>query len=273
MSEQLNNQTNNKERRFTLATEISARTRLDSFRDAIKTFQKEHSEVLGATIYGSMIKGDQAKATSDIDSFLYIDAETLPDEEKIKNSNEVESEYHSYFLKSLNVNEEESKYYKDLRIKLLSGQILEDDINSYIKYEKNIEEYKKILKEKYTYEISEEEKEKLLSQEPKIKRIDFAISGMFHARIGSGIKKYRQLFLDKINALSDKKMAEKIWDDVYFNLKTYEQRNDPNRNIKIPSTLSEALRVYHPGLYKNIDKNRNEEKIEQLKSQINNSFN
>lgn len=272
MKEQLSNQVNSNERRFALATETSARTRLDNFRDGVKDFQKQNPEVLGATVFGSMIKGDQARGTSDIDAFLYIDKETLPEEKKNKSIDFVESDYRSSFLKSLNIPEEDvSKYYSDLRPKLLDGQVLDNDINSRIEYDNRMKAYKKMLEEKYTYETPDEEKEKLLSQEPQFKN-DFAISGMFHARVGSGIEKYRHLFLEKIEALSDKEMAEKIWDDIYFDLKTYENRSDPNKKIEIPSTLSDALRVYHLDLYKSINNKKDEDKIEELRFQINNSF-
>lgn len=272
MNEQLNGQTNKNERRFELATETSARTRLDNFRDGIKNFQKENPEVLGATVYGSMIKGEQAKETSDVDAFLYIDEETIPDKEKGKDTNALELEYRNNFLNSIDISEEEkSKYFSDLRPKLLSDDVLNNDINSRIEYDNQMKAYKKMLEEKYNYEASDEEKERLLSQEPQQKN-DFAISGMFHARVGSGIEKYRRLFLDKITALPDKEMAEKIWSDVYFDLKTYEQRNDKTKTIEIPSTLTEALRVYHQDLYKNISKKKDEEKIDALRAQINNSF-
>ena len=272
MKEKLDVQINEKERRFLPATESSAKARLDTFRGGVKGFQREHPEFLGATVYGSMAKGDQARETSDIDAFLYIDKETLPEGEKNKNVDLVESDYRSSFLKSLNIPEEDvSKYYSDLRPKLLDNQVLDNDINTRIEYDNQTKAYKKMLAEKYTYETSDEEKEKLLSQEPQLKN-DFAISGMFHARVGSGIEKYRRLFLNKINALPDKEMAEKIWNDVYFDLKTYEERSDPNKKIEIPSTLNEALRVYHPDLYKSISKKKDEEKIRELQSKINNSF-
>ncbi|MEI7810230.1 MAG: nucleotidyltransferase domain-containing protein [bacterium] len=272
MNEQLNNQTNNNERRFTPAIETSAKTRLNNFRDGIKDFQKQNPEVLGATVYGSMIKGEQAKETSDIDAFLYIDKETLPEGENGKSKDVVELEYRNNFLKSLNIPEGEvSKYYGDLRPKLLDNQTLDNDINTRIEYDNKMKAYKKMLEEKYTYEASDEEKEKLLSQEPQFKN-DFAISGMFHARVGRGIEKYRHMFLDKVNALPDKEMAEKIWNEVYFDLKTFEERSDPNKKIEIPSTLNDALRVYHPDLYKSISKKKDEEKIKELQSKINNSF-
>ena len=272
MNEGLGNETTDiKERRFNPAIESTAKTRLDSFRHGIKDFQKDHPEVLGATIYGSMIKGDQAKETSDVDAFLYIDAEALSPNNKLQDTRVIESKYRSDFLQTLHIPENESsKYYHDLKTKIVSGKILDTAINDYLEYENQYTEYIKMRKEKYTYEASEAEKEKILSQEPKTKTFDIAISGMFHARVGSGIEKYRRLFLEKINALPDKKIAEKIWSDIYMALDTFEKRSDPNKKIYIPSNLHEALRVYHLDLYKNINKNEDNKKIEELKTEINN---
>ncbi len=268
MGEQIISKANTNERRFLPATESSAKARLDHFRNGIKSFQKEHPEVLGATVYGSMIKGEQAKESSDVDAFLYIDKETLPIENNNKNDEVIESEYRENFLKSLNVTaEESSRYYGDLRSKLLDNQVLDNDINTRIEYDNKMKAYKKKMEEKYTYETPEEEKNKLLSQEPRFTS-DFAISGMFHARVGSGIEKYRRLFLEKVRALPDNEMTEKIWKDVYFDLKTYEQRADPNKKIDIPETFNEALRVYHPDLYKNLMKEKDNEKISELKNNI-----
>lgn len=274
MNEQLNNQISNNERRFTLATETTARTRLDNFRDKVKDFQKKNPEVLGATVYGSMIKGEQAKETSDIDAFLYVDAETMPEKENLQEKyNFVDIKYRTDFLKSLNIsNEDEQTYYRDLRVKLLSEETIDKDIDDYIQSETRYNTYKQMLNEKYTYDLPEEDKEKLLAQEPLTQGMDFATAGMFHAKVGYGLEKYRHLFLEKVNELSDKKMSDNIWKDIYSQLKTYEQRSDPSKKIEIPATLDEAIRIYHSDLYKSIRKEKDEEKIEDLKSQIINSF-
>lgn len=274
MNEQLNGQTNNNERRFELATETSARTRLDNFRDGIKNFQKENPEVLGATVYGSMIKGEQAKETSDVDAFLYIDKETIQNKELLQNKdNYIGIKYLDKFMKSLDIsNEEEQKYYHDLRSKLLSNEIIIKDIDDFVQSETKYNTYKKMLGENYTYDLPEEEKEKLLAQEPITQGVDFATAGLFHARVGTGIEKYRHLFLEKVAELSDKEMSHNIWKDIYSQLKTYEQRSDPKKKIEIPATLNDAMRVYHPDLYKNINKKKDEEKIDALRAQISNSF-
>ena len=265
---------NGQEPRFLPATESIAHERLNHFRGTVKEFQKKFPEVLGATVFGSMIKGEQAKETSDIDSFIYIDKDKIPKDIGIDNPHDLEQLYLSKFKNKLNLPEDDfQKYYHDLRTKVLSNDILENSIADFIDYEESHEEYKKMVESTYSFEMLEEEKNKLLKAEPPLAYINQPISGMFHARVGTGIEKYRQLFLEKINSLSDKNMAEKIWRSVHFNLKTYEQREDENKTIKIPETLNEALQVYHPDLYKSTKKHETESRINEEKLKIEASFN
>jgi hypothetical protein len=55
------------------APEGTARERLHALRDAITTVQEQYPEVLGATVFGSTVKG-RVKLESDIDGFLFVDA-------------------------------------------------------------------------------------------------------------------------------------------------------------------------------------------------------
>lgn len=255
-----------------LAAESSARNRLDNFRDGVKKYQGERPEVLGATVYGSMIKGEQAKENSDVDAFLYIDKDVIPETGKRKDLDVLESEYRSDFLKKLGVSEDEAKkYYGDLRTQILDNEVLSTEIASRVEYENEQREHKEMLNRKYSF-ASPEEQERLLSQEPAFRQISFPISGMFHAKIGKGIEKYRRLFLEKINDLQDKSAAESIWNDVYSQLKTLESRSDPTKEIKMPATLEEAIRTYHPDLHKKMQSEKDKTKISELRERLQNSY-
>ncbi|MES2930838.1 MAG: nucleotidyltransferase domain-containing protein [Patescibacteria group bacterium] len=259
----LNNQVEEKinERRFELPIQDEAKARLDTFRTTVKELQKENPEILGATVYGSMIKGKQARAESDVDSFLYVDAEN-PASDKI----EADS-YRQKLLEKLGAeNNENSKYYEDVRVQPLSTAIIEKEIEDQLSfYEKN-EEYKRMLSEKYG-EASDEEKETLLRQEPDFRTIQFGISGMFHARVGSGIEKYRKVFIEKIATMPDKDTAEKLWSEVASQIRTMEQRKDPNVVIDTPDTLKDAIRKFDPEFYAQMQKNEDQEKIQKLRQE------
>ncbi len=233
-------------RRFELATAPVARTRLDVFRDGIKKFQKKHSEVLGATVYGSMVKGEKAKATSDVDAFLYIDADVITDKNKLQNQRLLENEYRSELLRDLGISEAEAHgLYKDLIPKILSDEVLDKNIEANIEYENALG--------------------KMDSEEPTPPTDNFEIAGMFHARVGAGIEKYRKSFLEKLMMLPDRKMAEAIWMGIYAQIETLEA-GDKKR--KVPATLEEALQTYHPELYKSIIQQKDNQVIEKLKNRI-----
>lgn len=262
------------EPRFLPATESIAHARLDNFRSKIKEFQKEHPEILGATVYGSMIKGDQAKATSDIDAYVYIDEDKIPKDIWIDNTYLLEQLYLKKFENKLDLPEGDfGKYYHDMKTKVLSDNILQNEIENFIDYEKDNEAHKAMLKTTYRFDMLEEEKEALFQSAPALAHVSPAIAGMFHARVGTGIDKYRHLFLEKINALPDRNLARKIWESTQFTLNTFEKREDPTKTIEIPSTLDHALRIYHPDLYKTTKKQEDEAKIYEEKLKIEASFN
>ena len=227
-------------RRFEPATESEARKRLDLFRSVIKGIQNIHPEVLGATVYGSMIKGDQAHAQSDIDSFVYIDAEN-------EHANPNLETYRQEILNQMGAKPQDDHYYEDLKIKALSGPILDQEIADQLDYYKQHKAYLSTIEEKYAAAGSMAEKTELLKQEP-FRLLDQGIIGMFHARIGSGIEKYRKMFLEKLVSIPDRSKAEEIWSEVVFLLDTFEKRNEPVGESRIPATISDALKMYAPEL-------------------------
>lgn len=251
-----------RERRYEPPTNEIARQRLDTFRESVKQFQKERPEILGATLYGSMMKGSQAREESDIDAFMYIDGELL------KDKNVDTEKYRTTFLENFGGKDSgEREYFEDLRLKELSSEIIDKEIEDQISHYKEYKNYKNTLDEKYAEATTEKDKETLLKQEP-FRNFDFAISGMFHPRIGTGIEKYRKVFLEKMRSISDREIAEKIWGEVAFNLRTYETRKDPTVEIVIPETLEDAMRLYDPGSAIQLRKESEENKIKVLKASL-----
>lgn len=255
-------------RRFELATESVARSRLDGFRDTVKKFQKQHPEVLGATIFGSMIRGDKAKASSDVDAFLYVDADTLPSKDRTQEAKTLEDQYHSGLLKELGVSGEEAKkLYGDLIPKLLSSEILDQNIKNNVEDENEYLAFREKRREVDTSTMSQEEKDKFYAEEPEKKRAidNFEIGGMFHARVGSGVEKYRKMFLEKLIALPDRKMAERIWRGVYAQISTME---GGDKKRKLPQTLEDALQTYHPELYRTLIQAKDQERIDDIRENL-----
>jgi len=78
-----------------------------------------------------MIRGDKAKASSDVDAFLYVDADTLSSKDRTQEAKTLEDQYRSGLLKELGVSGEEAKkLYGDLIPKLLSSEILDQNIKN-----------------------------------------------------------------------------------------------------------------------------------------------
>jgi predicted nucleotidyltransferase len=258
-------------KRFELAKDDVARSRLDKFRDTLKMFQDKHPEVLGATVYGSMIKGEAARAQSDVDAFLYIDADTLPEANRPTEQGDIQSKYRSDFLNELGIPEEEAeRLYGDLIPKLLSSEILSANIKANVEYESAQEAQKRLIDAAYDSGASDEEKQRLFAQEIRSSATDnFEIAGMFHARVGSGIEKYRRLFLEKLAELPNQEIAKSIWSNVYAQIETMEAGNKSRR---VPRTLDDALMIYHPDLYKKINKDEDTQKIKELGDKIRQSF-
>jgi len=258
-------------KRFEVAKNPVAYGRLEQFRQQVKKFQEEYPEVLGATVFGSMIKGEKATAESDIDGFLYIDAE-VNDKEKLKNRSKLEIDYKTNLLKRLGLSpEEEEKYFHDFQPKILSNEILDQDINSFVTIYKKRQEYRMIAEE---YEEENDvvlmlaDREKLFGQMPGIPSVDESIAGMFHARVGHGIQKYRRLFLEKLMTLEDPKMAREIWNGIYAQLSTYEGRGSEGKIVRLPATLEEALQIYHPELLRSTIEEQDQRKIAALRAGI-----
>ncbi len=242
--------------RFELPTNEVAKERLDIFRKAVKEFQTEHPEVLGATVYGSMIKGKQANESSDIDACVYIDSD----------SEDYAGQDEDFYKESLIAKtglvdgDDGLEYVEHLKPVLINEKKIDDEITaqaSFFSKEKEID--KRILElndEMKKAEIGtdsarvlecKKEKEKLYKEKLNTRNTEFWLTGMFHARVGSGIEKYRKMFLEKIASLPDKDISERIWSkDVAESLRIFEERWDSSTEVLIPKTLEKALEVYHP---------------------------
>lgn len=262
------------ERRFELPVQNEAKARLDAFRRGVKDYQQKSPEVLGATVFGSMIKGKQARSESDVDAYLYIDAEDPRYNQKPS------QEYKTEFLESTGVTdkEDQEKYYHDMRPQILSSVVIGKEIEDRLEYYMEKEQFKKtrdqaldrllLVAGKEGRTLTTEERKSLDENSPKFRTIDSGVAGMFHARVGSGLEKYRELFLEKIMSLPDRKVAEKLWAEVAADLKTFEKRSDRNVAIELPDTLDKALMTYHPKLSSALQKIKDNKRIEELQQKL-----
>jgi len=253
--------------RFNTATETTAKARLEFFRNGVKKFQEKYPEVLGATLFGSMMQGNKAHKDSDIDATLFIDGEITPSKDISKvDTNSIFSEslelispsvffaqeYRSKFLEELNVPQDEiPKYYKDFSARIISGKVIDTAIDDFLKIGHLYKKWRDgFSKEKYN-NLNKEEKDTLMMNND-LGFVDPTIFFMYCASVGKGIEKYRQLFLEKLYNLSDKEMAEYMWEAVHWKILFFEQGRTDIIKENVPNNLEEAIRIYHPDFYKKI---------------------
>jgi predicted nucleotidyltransferase len=253
-------------KRFELPTEPKAKERLNDFREKIKEFQKIYPEILGATVFGSMIRGEKAKGTSDIDAILYIDGEdqnVLKKLQDYKNSRERENVAEIYlnnFFNESKIKKSDKKYYHLAPI-IVNKFLINESIDESLYEEAGYREWESNFENKNRKLIS-------VPREKILKRIEESHPGdadpdiypIFHAQVGKGIEKYRQMYLGKLFNLykkgeKGKKSVEYIWENIYFKLLKSESTRDRQIDINIPKTFIEALKVYYPKLYIKILKN------------------
>lgn len=245
--------------RFTPALEINAKKRLDFFRNKIKDFQKKYPEVIGATIFGSMIRGKSAHNESDVDSILYIDKEVIPVNKRPKDGDYKKEEelafiYLGKFIKESKIDKNEISKYS-IHPVLISEDLIDESIDE-SKINKGF--FEKLKKKVYLENKNlSEEKIDTIMRDSLIVGVNSDVCGLFHAKVGIGIEKYRKMFLEKIYNLEDRSMSEYIWENVYLKVLRFEQGRENPVSINIPKTLDMAIKIYHPDLYKKIINSNN----------------
>jgi len=142
------------QKRFELPKDEQIRERLVSFQNAISSLQESNPEVVGATVYGSMVTGS-AKETSDIDGFVFIDAKrakgNLTDEDWQRAKREAEKQegideidlavinhYQVVVDKSLEAANLTEHQAKGIRVRAISDEIIMRELDQAVESEKQI---------------------------------------------------------------------------------------------------------------------------------------
>lgn len=75
-------------------------------------------------------------------------------------------------------------------------------------------------------------------------RIGAVLGCMFHMDIGGGIRPYREHVVKRLSEAGPR--GEKMWSEIADYVQRWEGSEWANRNIRFPSILEEALRIYAP---------------------------
>jgi len=240
---------NKTDHRFVLSREDFLKERLQVIKSELVEIQRKHPEVLSLCLFGSMVKGT-AHQGSDIDGFLYVDSETVAQNENSSEGGVVEydKETNQTYLtekignKYLTELREgikskttlEDKDVADIRVCPISEKIIDAEIANLLEFHRNMKKYNEDLDSW----IADESK----PEPTRPEHVSASLGKMFHLDIGGGIRRYRKLFIDKLARLGDS--GEKIWSSTIMGTEMLENNLSTDKAKHYPRTLAEASAVY-----------------------------
>ena len=263
--------------RFVLPREESLRRRLGLVKTALNLLQSSHPEVIGMTLYGSMVTGG-AIESSDIDGFVFVEESTVVPsltEEDWQWAEEEQKEYkrkrpewstsrgvsrvdlavtHRYrsifddVLTTQGLTEEQ---IKDIRIRVISDEIIREEVNNAILSEKEFLKYREDtaawdkLREELPYEQWPSWDER--PEFPDLNFIDWKISALFHLEIGRGLKHYRTEVVRRLKEAGG--IGELVWKQIISRTADLERHMRGSYYPHLyPATLDEAISYYKLGI-------------------------
>ncbi len=242
-------------KRFTLSGEEFARQRISAVKKEVKHLKQEKPEVLSLCMFGSLTTG-KTRPDSDIDGYLFVDADEVSKKYQIENELFLETEVDSqgnietYLKETL-----ASRYTSPLRENLRKHFLEEEDVEhirvrpistEIIDY--HVENLRQHLESMKTYqqESDEYKRNNYQGDQPEMPDIimpSTSLGAMFHLDVGGGIVKYRQYLISKLSDMGD--IGEEIWKVVIQDgTEMMEQHLNTETDISYPRTLGEAKKVY-----------------------------
>lgn len=244
-------------KRFSPSSEPFAVERRKGLRRAFETYQEQHPELVGLTLYGSIIKTrSEAEAIrlresatkakhrpdSDIDGFFFINAEQV--ERQTGNLEVIEYEHTAGEITNAHFRRDISQRYRAELHAAVSRELTDmsgDQVRSlnvvpvsFQIVEHLLQEWQKKVQGREQFEPS-----------PEARRNTYLapqIYQMFFLAIGHGLDEYRRQVLDFLSGLGAR--GEEMWLELITLVELNEQDAtlDPRRHY--PRTLEEARKMY-----------------------------
>lgn len=233
-------------KRFEIQPDSFVSERLSAVQSGVEEMREEDPNVLGVTLYGSMVKGT-AHEGSDVDGYLYLDADRLAREESelatqenreprpvtfdvgdVGNVSTYPGEhlYDVYkplikdkFTKDGLLNEEQ---ISDINIRPISGEIIDRHLSS---LKQGLE-----LARNGENDVNIEPSQNLF--------------GLFHLAVGHGLDSHRQQIIEKLEGMGQE--GEEVWSKIIGQTEKLEQYMYTDTPIRYPRTLAEARNRYIP---------------------------
>jgi predicted nucleotidyltransferase len=233
-------------KRFEIQSDDFIRERLDIIQSGIEEMQEEDPNVLGLTMFGSMVKG-KAHETSDVDGYLFLDAERLAQEEEQLAAQENREARPVTFdigdTGNLSTYPGEHLYdvYKPLiKEKFTKGDLLNEEQISDV----NIRPISEEIIDRHLSSLLQASKLSENSEDGVDIEPSQNLYGLFHLSIGHGLEKYRQQVIEKLEEFGSE--GEEIWSKIIGQTEKLEQYMYTDTPVRYPRTLAEARDLYIP---------------------------
>lgn len=251
-------------KRFSLPQDENIRSRLHQVRAGFQELQSQNPEVVGMTLFGSMVKGT-AHQDSDIDSFIFIEGEQfkqrITDEAKQWAEQELTERTSSRYSSPQKSIDLAAQYQyepvieatmiaqgltpeqiKHMRVRVISNDLIEQELTRAINYEKAFAEFMRQSDEWMSGQSSSFDE---APERPELVIIDWKIPALFHVAIGNKLDLYRKHIITTLEEQGD--IGEKIWKHIITHTADMERNMQASTYDHLfPTTLKQAKELYVP---------------------------
>ncbi len=266
-------------KRFIVTSEQQPKARLAAFRQALTEARAHFPEIVGATLYGSMVK-DTAHEGSDVDAYIFVDldaakqhftsedyrlaeeeAKTVVREEQAQRQ-QIDTEnpapiqaprvedliarkrYRPGFVSALEKTGLAPDDMKDIRVRVLSQEVINQDLSMAVKQELKLVDWEKQLVEVNKTDFNNYWEWTKNNPRPNFRFGDLRISSLFHLAIGRNLDQYRGYVLDFLS--SNGASGERVWKGIIGRTADMERSFvGSNYQNLYPQTIDSAKAYYH----------------------------
>lgn len=231
-------------KRFEIQSDTFIKERLNAVQSGVEKMKEENTNVIGLSLFGSMVKGN-AHEGSDIDGYLYIDAEHLAQEEaELAAQENREPRPVTFDVVNIgNISTYPGEHLYDIYKPLIKEKFTEDgslteeqisDINVRPVSSEIIDRHLSLLQKGLELSKRDDTNVKIEASQN--------LCGLFHLAVGHGLDKYRQEIIEKLEGLGED--GESIWGNIIGQTEKLEQYMYTDTPIRYPRTLVEARAMY-----------------------------
>ncbi|MDP3725953.1 MAG: nucleotidyltransferase domain-containing protein [bacterium] len=266
-------------KRFSLNKEEFALKRITALKETVQEMKKRYPEIISFGLFGSMSRG-QMTETSDIDGYLFVDAEQVQNAENELYGKNAQSvvEYHRdasgedvvksvytypHFRDEIDEGYQRSlqntlhqripdfseEQIKHVRVLPLSNEVIDTLVDDLINSHEGWREYNERLQTVYPQGASEKE---ILASKDNLNMpqtyfdISLLLRSIFHVDVGGGLKLYRAYLIEKLEKAGP--VGRHIWKRIIEDVERWEQKLGSKgklpTEVRYPRTLVEAKDVY-----------------------------